>query len=66
MAFSDWCAAAEARLKRCYAIDFVDAGFDVAQLHSAWRDGETPTDFVERIAHKYDLDPLANGYLANP
>lgn len=66
MAFSDWCAAAEARLKRRYAIDLVDAGFDPDHLRAAWRENETPEEFVERIAQAYDLDPLTNGYFANP
>lgn len=62
--FLDWKAAAEARLLRRYAINFGDAGFEDAYLEGAWRDREVPEEFVERIAQKYDFDPLTNGYSA--
>lgn len=62
MTFADWTANAEANLKRRYAIGLNDAGFGEKYLQEAWRDGEAPDEFVERIALKYDLDPVPVGW----
>lgn len=61
MRFSEWLAAADDHLKRSYAISFSDAGFDDAFLMQAWRHEETPSEFVERIALKFDLEPVSRG-----
>jgi hypothetical protein len=59
MRFSEWLVAAEAQLKRSYAINFLDAGFDDDFVIQAWRNDETPSEFVERIALKFDLEPVS-------
>lgn len=66
MTFANWTAKAEARLKRHYAIGLDDAGFDETYLKEAWRDGEAPDEFVERMALKFDLDPVTVGWTLAP
>lgn len=61
MEFAKWLAAADDYLKQSYAINFSDAGFDDAFLKQAWRNDETPSEFVERIALKFDLEPVRQG-----
>ena len=66
MDFNAWRNAADANLKRRFAIDFIDAGFEDAMLETAWTAGESPDEFVERIATKYDLDLVTPAYVPNP
>lgn len=61
-----WRTKADMLLKQRYAIDFNDAGFDNAYLRDAWKSGEAPDEFIERIASKYDFDPVSDGYLLAP
>lgn len=61
MRFAEWLAAADDHLKQSYAINFSDAGFDDAFLKQSWRNDETPSELVERIALKFDLEPVRQG-----
>ncbi len=45
---------ANAYMKAIYAIDLYDAGFDDEEILGR-SEGEDPTNFVNRIAQKYDL-----------
>lgn len=64
--FDAWRTKADALLKQRYAIDFDDTGFDDAYVHDAWKNGEAPDEFIERVASKYDLDPISDGYVLTP
>lgn len=61
-AYSDWRSEADAFLKRGYAIDLADAGISEADLRKHHRQGESPTEFIDGFALKFDLDPVSSGY----
>lgn len=63
MSFQEWRDAADRRLKDIYLIDFNDAGVDDGYLISHWEDKQSPWDFVEWYAIKYDLDPKSAVWL---
>jgi hypothetical protein len=54
--FAKWCEAVNHRLKNVYMITIEDAGIDEADLTSHWETKESPYDYVEWFARKYDLD----------
>ncbi|MGX6648922.1 hypothetical protein ACWCOP_13375 [Maricaulaceae bacterium MS644] len=64
--FNAWRTEADALLKQYYALDFNDAGFDDVYVRDAWKSGEAPDEFIERVASKYDLDPVSGGYFLTP
>ena len=57
MSFQKWRDVADRRLKDIYLIDFDDAGVDDNYLASHWEAKQSPYEFVEWYALKYDLDP---------
>lgn len=50
-----WLAEVDRLMKRDWFIDSHDAGFSDGELLRYWRYGESPSDFVEWFAAKYDL-----------
>ncbi|XBQ16771.1 MAG: hypothetical protein ABL308_02595 [Oceanicaulis sp.] len=54
-----WRAETDTILKDRYAIDLEDVGTEEDSLVAAWRAGESSTEYVERFALKYDLDPVS-------
>lgn len=64
MIFKEWIKASESLLKRHYCLTLVDAGFETSDLERAWNDGETPAEYVSRMAMKFDLTSKADlGFL---
>ena len=57
--FAKWCEAVNHRLQNVYMITIEDAGIDEADLKSHWETEESPYDYVEWFALKYDLDSKA-------
>ena len=55
--FAEWRSAVDQRLEDVYVITIDDAGIDDDQLSSHWEMKQSPYEFVEWFAHKYDLDP---------
>ena len=55
---TQWTAAVDQLMRRDWCIGIEDAGIDEQQLADHWRDGETPSAFVEWFAEKYDLIPF--------
>lgn len=55
--FLNWRRAVNARLKDVYVITIEDAGTDDEDLRSHWEAKESPFNYVEWFAFKYDLDP---------
>lgn len=59
-----WQSEVDHLLKRDWCIDTVDAGLSDEDLKRYWQQGQTPTEFVEWFAEKYDLIPANDsGYL---
>lgn len=52
-----WRGAVNRRLKDIYLITISDAGIDDEMLVSHWQMKQSPYEFVEWYALKYDLDP---------
>lgn len=50
-----WLAEVDRLMKRDWCIDSADAGWSAEDVLRYWRYGDTPTEFVERFAEKYDL-----------
>lgn len=50
-----WIATASDLLTKHWCITPADAGLTEAELVRAWRDGETPLEFVTWFAENYDL-----------
>lgn len=50
-----WLAEVDRIMKRDWYIDTDDAGLDDEQVVRYWKYGDTPTEFVEWFAEKYDL-----------
>ncbi|TGY92439.1 hypothetical protein [Marinicauda pacifica] len=57
-----WCASVNRLFVQRYAIDIQDIGFDDEYLERCYSSGEAASEFVERIASKFDLDPRTAGY----
>jgi hypothetical protein len=57
VSFAKWRSAVNRRLKDVYVITIDDAGIDDERLSSHWQMKQSPYDFVEWLAIKYDLDP---------
>ena len=55
LSYEEWKSATNHLLCSNYAIDIGDAGIGDDDLRKFWNDGETPREFVERWARKYDL-----------
>lgn len=55
--FAKWREAVNARLRNVYMITIEDAGIDEQDLKSHWATKESPYNYVEWFALKYDLDP---------
>ncbi len=55
--FTEWSNAVDRRLKDIYLITSNDAGIDEEMLTSNWQMKQSPCEFVEWHALKYDLDP---------
>ncbi|MFZ5670388.1 MAG: hypothetical protein ACOY4K_12915 [Pseudomonadota bacterium] len=54
-----WRSRVDALLKRDYCIDLADAGASDADVERYFRYGESPVEFVEWFAEKYDLQKLS-------
>lgn len=57
ISFPKWRSTVNRRLKDIYLITIDDAGIDDERLVSHWQMRQSPYDFVEWYALKYDLDP---------
>lgn len=55
--FRKWRSAVGRRLEDIYLITINDAGIDEEMLSSHWKMKQSPYEFVEWYAIKYDLDP---------
>lgn len=57
VSFAEWCAVVDRRLEGIYLVNIDDAGIDDERLSSHWQLKQSPYEFVEWFANKYDLDP---------
>jgi hypothetical protein len=57
ISFPKWRSTVNRRLKEIYLITIDDAGIDDERLVSHWQMKQSPYEFVEWYAIKYDLDP---------
>lgn len=55
----NWIREANAYLKQHYAIDFYEGGADEEELVRAAESGDTPKEYAEWWAEKYDLDRVS-------
>lgn len=62
--FEEWVQASENLLKRNYCLTLADAGFEQSGLESAWRNGETPAEYISRMALKFDLTSKAEPWFS--
>ena len=53
--FLAWKAITDSVMKKNYGIDTNDAGVEDERLRDHWSTGQTPAEFVEWFALKYDL-----------
>ncbi|MCC8982263.1 hypothetical protein [Bradyrhizobium acaciae] len=51
-----WRGAVDQRLTDIYCITIEDAGLDEEYLQRNWKSKQTPTEFVEWLGNKFDLD----------
>ena len=58
--FASWREAVNHRLQNTYMITIEDAGIEDADLTSHWETKESPYDYVEWFALKYDLEPITS------
>lgn len=56
LTFDAWHRKANFLLKRDYGIDFVDAGLTELELRKYFGFGDSPEEFIEWYATKYNLD----------
>lgn len=59
MTFENWIERANELLMQNYGISLADAGADEGDLRRDWSAGETPEEFIEWYAGKYDLAPAS-------
>ena len=64
MTLQEWIQASENLLKRHYCLTLADAGFERSDLKRAWNDGETPAEYVNRTAAKFDLTSKADLWIS--
>ena len=57
ISFAEWRSAVNQRLEDVYVITIDDAGIDDDRLSSHCEMKQSPYEFVEWFANKYDLDP---------
>ena len=57
ISLSRWRGAVNLRLRSVYLITIEDAGIDDEVLKSHWEMKQSPYDFVDWFAIKYDLEP---------
>jgi hypothetical protein len=57
--FVEWKGEVDSLMLKNYAINTIDAGIDDDRLRSHWSSHDTPSQFVEWYAEKYDLTPLS-------
>lgn len=60
MTLQEWTQASENLLKRSYCLTLADAGFEQSDLERAWRDDETPAEYITHMAIKLDLTSKAD------
>jgi hypothetical protein len=63
MSFQEWRNIVDQRLTDVYLIGLDDAGIDDNYLTPHWETKESPWNFVEWYALKYDLDPKSAVWL---
>lgn len=56
MEFANWLKETYRVFVQRFGIDHVMGGFARAEMIRDWQSGELPTEWVERIGLKYDLD----------
>lgn len=64
MTFKEWIQASENLLMQDYCLTLADAGFDQSDLEQSWSGGETPTEYVTRMALKFDLTSKTEVWLS--
>jgi hypothetical protein len=57
ISLAEWRSAVNRRLEDVYLITIDDAGIEDDRLSSHWEMKQSPYEFVEWFANKYDLDP---------
>lgn len=60
MTFEEWLQTSERLLKRNYCLTLIDAGFEHSDLERAWNEGDAPSEYVSRMAMKFDLTSMAD------
>lgn len=58
--FANWCEVVNQRLQNVYMITIADAGIEKSDLATRWQAKESPYDYVEWLALKFDLDPISS------
>ena len=59
ISLAEWRSAVNRRLEDVYLITIDDAGIEDDRLSSHWEMKQSPYEFVEWFANKYDLDPTS-------
>lgn len=60
--YADWKLAVDHALEREYAITIEDAGLNKQDLVLHWREQDSPVEYVDWLARKYDLTPISRGF----
>lgn len=55
MGFSRWTTSVDCLLQLDYAVTIADVGTSESTLRKTWETGESPADYVQWFARKYDL-----------
>lgn len=53
--FEEWIQVSNRLLVSEYCLTLDDVGFEHSDLERSWSEGELPTEFVNRVALKFDL-----------
>ncbi|WP_370172280.1 MULTISPECIES: hypothetical protein [Hyphomonas] len=56
MDYKVWLAEVDRIFLKRFWIDHVMAGFSPVEMERDWRSGDAPSDWVDRIGVKYDLE----------
>ncbi len=55
MSFDEWAQAVDVLCRRHFACSWDDLAGDLEPLQASYEGGETPRQFIERLARKFDL-----------
>lgn len=60
----EWIQVSNRLLVSKYCVTLDDVGFEHSDLERSWDEGELPTEFVHRVALKFDLTSKADIWLS--